>query len=106
MRIVLNILAQHCNPPFPANEVEMKINSAIKRADRQTRNITQEVRDWCLSSEGIFSIRDCYSMLKIVSSEDQHVARVAISNLLKEEKLENMAISGECIELPVMMPLS
>lgn len=88
MRIILNILAEHCQPPYPASEVEIKIDSAIKRADRRTRNIAQEVRDWSLLIEGVFLLKDCYKMLKLVNPEDQLTARVTLSNMVKEGSLE------------------
>ena len=86
--IILNILAEHCNPPFPRSEVELKISSAIDRASRKTRNISEEVKDWSLLNEGVFLLKDCYNELKLVKSEDQLTARVILSKLVKDGSIE------------------
>ena len=88
MRIILNILAEHCQPPFPPSEVEIKIDSVVKRADRRNRNIAQEVRDWSLLIEGVFLLKDCYKMLKLVNPEDQLSARVTLTKMVKEGSIE------------------
>jgi predicted lipoprotein with Yx(FWY)xxD motif len=42
----LKIIARNCEPPFPENEVEIKVKSALQRAMKRERNIAQEVRTW------------------------------------------------------------
>lgn len=88
IRNILNILAQCCEPPFPEREVASKIESVLKRASRKTRNISQEVRDWSLLNEGVFLLKDCYSELKFVNSEDQLTARVTLTKMAKEGLIE------------------
>ena len=85
---ILKILANCCNPPFPEKEVMIKIESAMKRADRKNRNVSQEVRDWSLLNEGVFLLKDCYSELKLVNSEDQLTARVTLTKMAKEGLIE------------------
>ena len=87
-RNVLNILAEHCEPPFPYEQVEIKIASAMQRIDRKTRNISQEVKDWSLLNEGVFLLKDCYFELKLVNSEDQLTARVTLAKLVKDGSIE------------------
>ena len=87
-RNVLNILAEHCKPPFPYEQVEIKIPSAMQRIDRKTRNISQEVKDWSLLNEGVFLLKDCYFELKLVNSEDQLTARVTLAKLVKDGSIE------------------
>jgi len=88
LHIILNILAEHCDPPFPRSEVELKISSAIDRVSRKTRNISEEVKDWSLLNEGVFLLKDCYNELKLVKSEDQLTARVVLSKLVKDGSIE------------------
>lgn len=50
----LRIIAESCDPPFPKDELEIKLKSAMDRAKRRERNLTQEVSDFIDSSNGIF----------------------------------------------------
>lgn len=81
---VLEILALNCNPPFPLNEVSAKIKSAIERANRKERNLTAEVKEWVLSSNGVFLSSDVVKCLHLSSRDDEkHLSKV-LSRLEKE----------------------
>jgi hypothetical protein len=51
---VLYILARNSNPPFPENEIRLKIESALKRSERRDRSIAAEVKEWVLATNGYF----------------------------------------------------
>jgi len=68
---VLEILAQNCNPPFPEREIAAKIKSALDRAARRDRNLTQEVEDFINSSSGVFFSSDINNFLQISSLTDR-----------------------------------
>lgn len=42
----LEIIAKGCEPPFPDDELDLTIKSALERANRKERNIAQEVNEW------------------------------------------------------------
>lgn len=85
---VLEILADQCTPKFPANEILTKINSVIARAERKERNISREIEDYVLLTNGYFSVKDCYSVLNIVKKEDKTTVRVVVNKLKKTGIIE------------------
>ena len=51
----LEIVAEKCNPPFPENEIPVKIESAFNRSMDKDRNITAEIRDYIGITFGSFN---------------------------------------------------
>jgi len=87
----LRVLAQSCDPPFPEKEVEEKVKSAIQRAGRKERNITQELRDWItMSVSGQFKVSDWYIESAVVSKNDKHTAVVALKKLCDQGIIERI----------------
>ncbi len=87
----LQILGSHCDPPFPEKEVEEKLKSAIQRASRKERNITQELRDWVNESKsGQFQVKDYQRESMISKKEDKHTLIVSLRNLCNEGILERI----------------
>lgn len=74
---VLEILALNCNPPFPLNEAIIKIKSAIQRYERRGGNLAADVKEWVLSSSGVFLSSDVVKTLQLSSRVDmQNVSKV------------------------------
>ena len=80
--------AQHCNPPFPENELKIKIESAIKRAEKRERNIAQEVREFVNATEGIFKTTECHFELQNATKDEKKAARAEILRLAAEGIIE------------------
>jgi hypothetical protein len=51
---IVQLLAKQCSPPFPESEARVKVQSALDRANQAEKNLTKEIREWCLSSSGDF----------------------------------------------------
>ncbi|MFC1534408.1 bifunctional DNA primase/polymerase [Thermodesulfobacteriota bacterium] len=93
-----------CNPPYPQKEISIKIQSALKRAQLQERNLTQEVREWVLSSNGVFLSSDVYNCLQVSSRELKKNVSKILSRLSDEGVIERYGnkngcfrrIEGEC----------
>ncbi|MCG6536426.1 MAG: bifunctional DNA primase/polymerase, partial [Syntrophales bacterium LBB04] len=69
-RVVLETLARSCSPPYPSDEIESKIKSAMQRRASKERNLATEVKEWILSTNGEFSISECRRDLAIKGRED------------------------------------
>jgi len=61
VRQTLKILAKSCNPPFPENEIDIKIESALKRQNKKDVNITEIVENYIMQTDGAFSNLDIYN---------------------------------------------
>jgi hypothetical protein len=60
-----------CDPPFPLNEAKEKIESAFKRFDKRKWNISEEVRDFVVTSSDFFLTSDCFNRLQVTSREEK-----------------------------------
>lgn len=87
-RKALTILASQCNPPFSPREVQAKIDSAWNRAARRERNLTSDIRDFILTTNGIFSTTDVYNGQHLTTREEKKAAVVILARLAKEGLLE------------------
>ena len=73
---------------FPPEEIEIKVKSALERADKKERNITQEIREWVLSSNDVFLSSDVVKCLHLSSREEmKHVSKV-LARLCTENIIE------------------
>ncbi len=95
-REVLEILAKNCNPPFPKDEVEVKIKSAIDRCHRRERNLTAEIREFVTLQEGYIDLTFLYTTLQILTKEEKNNAMVILNRLCKEGVLEKYGNKRGC----------
>lgn len=83
---VLRILGEYCQ--FPSDEVEIKVKSAMERADKKDRNLSHEIREWVLSSSGVFVSSEVARSLHLSSRDDtKHLSKV-LSRLTTENVIE------------------
>jgi hypothetical protein len=78
---VLDILARNSNPPFPENEIRLKIESALKRSERGDRNIAAEVKEWALATTGHFMATAVHKELQLVTRQEMQAANTALRRL-------------------------
>lgn len=81
VRQVLEILALNCKPPFPLTEINDKIQSALDRAKRKDRNLTEDIREWIMTTSGIFLTTNVYNCLQLTTREEKKASAIILSRL-------------------------
>ena len=82
---IIDILAKNSNPPFPQNEIRIKIDSVLKRAESRDRNLAAEIREWILTTSGNFMTTDCHKELQLTTRENMKAANMALSRFCEGE---------------------
>lgn len=88
---VLHILAANCDPPFPPQEADAKVKSALARARRKERNISQEIREFVLSSSGLILSSEVQKCLGLSSTEGRKIVWWTLNEMVKEGLVEKVA---------------
>lgn len=77
-----------CDPPLPGVDTAVLIESALQHANKRGINFTQEVRDFVLTSSGLFLTSDVFNRLHVTSRQEKKNVVNALLRLLKEGKIE------------------
>ncbi len=91
---VLEILAGYGNqnrsgrPPFTIEDVKVKVQSALSRAERKEINISQGVRDWISVAPGIFEIKDIARDLNLNDINNLKLIWAMLDKMVKEGIVE------------------
>jgi len=93
---VSEILARNSRPPFPENEIRTKIDSALKRADKREINFADEVRDFVVTSNGLFMTSDVTNRLQVTSRQEKKNVVNALLRLHKEGIIERAGQKDGC----------
>lgn len=85
---VLEILGKNCNPPFDKAELDTKISSAMKRKNTRESKLSDDIREWISSSNGVFSSQNVINELHLSSHAEKRNARNILGRLIKEGLIE------------------
>lgn len=88
IREVLYRLGESCDPPFPKNEVEAKIISAVQRGEFRSETLARDVIEWIEEQEGAFEFRELDRVLGIKSKQEMSNRRKVIYRLKQEGVVE------------------
>ncbi len=86
-------LASACKPPFPLDELEAKILSAIKRQEHREFNLTREVERYISVTDGDFSVTECDKALQSmtgVTIRDKSTIRQIFKRLKDAGKIQKV----------------
>ncbi len=111
---ILDFFASRCDPPFSPAEVQTKIQSALNRISNAERNLAAEVRDWVLSSSGVFLSSDIVNGLQVSSRDQRKNVSKILTRLVGEGTIERTGnrngqfrrIEGECERMDFMSATS
>lgn len=88
IRKYLKFFAYHCEPPFPSAEVEIKIQSALKRTNNSEKNLAQEIREWVELTSGDFSVTNCRQELTLVDTKEIKYISQVMKRLVSDGVIE------------------
>ncbi len=87
IEIYAKFVASHCNPPFPPEEVDLKIQSAFERKKRSENGLTAAIRDYLSVTKGNFSVTNLNKALQVITSQDQASVRAILHRMAKKGEL-------------------
>ncbi|MEW5980157.1 MAG: bifunctional DNA primase/polymerase [Acidobacteriota bacterium] len=85
---LIEILAKSCSPPFPPREALKKIKSAYGQELPAERNLTAAVREWVLSTNGVFASTDVDKDLGLSTRVDKGTRSKILSRLAEDGLIE------------------
>lgn len=86
----LEFIARHCIPPYPEKDIGIKIKSALQRAEKQGKNISQEIRDFVLSSNGQFLSNEIHQCLILSNRKEKKLCSQVLTTLVKDDIIERV----------------
>lgn len=87
----LHFFASHCKPPFPEKEATIKIQSALKRGEKRSQNLTATIREYISSTIGNISSTDIIqASTKSTLPEDRRKISAILSRMVKEGFIERV----------------
>lgn len=87
---VLSIIAKNCKPPFDEKEIPAKIESAFNRKSQRSGKLVDEVREFVLSTNGIFLSKDVHKCLNLSTREDQKNLSTILSRMQHDGMIEKV----------------
>jgi hypothetical protein len=88
IRTTLFTLGRSCDPPFPEQEIEAKIISALQRQQDRQGALATEIREWVEKTQGVWNYELLDRDLKIISKQERTNRRVIIHRLCEEGIVE------------------
>lgn len=120
---VCEIIGKNCNPPINEKEISTIIQSAMDRKKSREGNLAADIRDFVLSSTGVFLSSNVAKCLQLSSRDELKNLSKALNRLKLEGIIEKAGnrdgewrlidqscqpmdwINADCSYLPLWMPL-
>jgi hypothetical protein len=85
---VIKILAKNCTPAFPEKEADKKFDSAQARQTVREGNLAAEIRDWVLTTNGVFLTTNAYKELHLTTRDERKNVAVILKRLKDDGIIE------------------
>ncbi|HHT9146511.1 MAG TPA: bifunctional DNA primase/polymerase [Candidatus Wunengus sp. YC61] len=82
---VIKILAKNCNPPFPENEIDRKILSALNREEGREKSLAQEIREFLCLQPGTINLQTVHNCLQLSTRAEKKNASIILKRLSEGE---------------------
>ncbi len=100
---VLRIIMDSWGEGFDEQWRHTKIDSALKRAERKERNLTEEVKEWILSESCqhsvVFMSTDCRSCLHLSTREEEKTLSVILKRFVDQGLIEKHGEKRGCFRI-------
>jgi len=90
IRDCLLFLGSHCSPPFKKNEIEIKLESAIKRAETSDLSVAEEVREFIEVTTGNFRVTEVTQAVTSGNRSRNKAILMALSRSVKQNIIERV----------------
>jgi hypothetical protein len=87
MQVLENLIISWGEKP-DTKWIETKIKSALQRAERRERTLSTDVRDWVLSTSGVFLSTDIYQCLQLSTRDDKKNVSIILKRMCDDNELE------------------
>lgn len=97
---LLTVIGLHCcDPPFSLDEIPIKIQSALDRAETQEKRVGDMVREWVLTTEGHFLTTDYHAELRLTTHNHKKAAMMTLLRMEKEGLIEKYGAKRGCYRM-------
>jgi hypothetical protein len=86
----LFFIGYNCEPPFPRQEIEAKIQSVLKRSENLNKNLTAEVREWIAATWGNITATEALQNATNATLGDRKKIRVILGRMVDKGVLERV----------------
>ena len=81
----LSFFGAKCAPPFPEREIQAKIQSALNRTESQERSLSQEIREWVVTTTGHILTTDVHRELQLTTRREKKTTAMVLKRMSEEE---------------------
>jgi hypothetical protein len=79
--------------------IDAKIKSALMRIERKDRNISEEVKQWVLTTKGHFTTTDNHNGLHLTTKQEKKAGNMALLRMVDDGILERYGEKNGCYRL-------